>query len=204
MQVLLFTWLHNQEFYISLQKKAVEPFSSTASKNNKLEKTWADIGCSTGLLSRLAAKLNYTVTGYDIDKNSLKMASFLSRKYKNLSYEQKDFNTLNESYDVISATSLLSVVPKKEESLKKLISLLRDADSTLVLIEPTSKLTRKNVWKNISDLKSFCYYKGLLLWAKARENKAIDYKIFDSLQDITFTKEYHLDEMISITYVQKT
>ena len=140
MSTLIFLWLQNQKFYRLLQKKAVEPIGSTADA-----KIWADIGCSTGLMTRLAQSLNYTVVGYDINFFSLLLAKLLSFNLKNISYEKEDFHELSSRFDVVSATSLLSVMDEKEEALKALISLLKDSESMLILIEPTVKLTVKNV-----------------------------------------------------------
>jgi len=198
MQALIFWWLHNQAFYSTLQQQAIEPL-----QKNGQNKSWADVGCSTGLLSRLGAKLNYEVIGYDLDSLSLKIASLLSFRYSNLKYKQQDIHTLDNTFDVITATSLLSVVPHKKASLDKLLSLLKDTNANLIIIEPTSKLTRKNVWKKIHDLKSFWFYKGLLLWSKARENKAIDNNIFSDLKDVRVEQKYFLDDMVCITYIQK-
>ncbi|NQY94442.1 MAG: class I SAM-dependent methyltransferase, partial [Campylobacteraceae bacterium] len=143
------------------------------------------------------------IIGYDIDSLSLKIATLLSYAYNNVKYKKQDFNTIDITFDVITATSLLSVVPNKTKTLTKLISLLKDSNSTLILIEPTKALFKKNVWKKIDSFKSFWFYKGLLLWAKARENKAIDNDIFENLENISIKQTYFLDEMVCITYIQK-
>ena len=90
-------------------------------------------------MSRLAQKLGYDVVGYDINVFSLFMAKTLSLPFKNVRYEIKDFTTLTQKFDVVSATSLLSVVDDKSDSLDILIALLKDADSTLIIIEPTER-----------------------------------------------------------------
>jgi 2-polyprenyl-3-methyl-5-hydroxy-6-metoxy-1,4-benzoquinol methylase len=194
-----FLWLHNQVFYKNLQAKAVEPIGST-----DIIRTWADIGCSTGLMTRLAQKLNYKVTGFEINATSITLAKILSYKLKNINYKKQDFYTINSKFDIVSATSLLSVVENKKEALNKLVSLLKDNDSTLIIIEPTKNLSLKNVWKLISNIKTFWFYKGLLVWAKARENKAIDNSIFDDIKDIEIYQEYYLDDMICITHIRQT
>ena len=196
-RTIIFLWLHNQLFYKSLQKKAVSSIDTTA-----FYKSWADIGCSTGLMTRLAQKLNYKVTGFDINSISLLFAKILAYKLKNIKYKKQDFYTLNSKFDIVSATSLLSVVEDKKEALKKLLSLLKDDTSILIIIEPTEKLALKNVWKLISNVKTFWFYKGLLVWAKAREGKAIDSNLFNELKDINISKKYHLEGMVCVTYIQ--
>ena len=113
-----------------------------------------------------------------------------------------DLYTINNKFDIVSATSLLSVIDNKKEALVKLLSLLKDDNSTLIIIEPTEKLSSKNVWKLINNLKEFWFYKGLLLWAKAREGKAINNNIFKELKDVKIYQEYHLYDMICITHIQ--
>ena len=199
MSTLIFLWLHNQTFYKNLQTQALEPIASSDT-----HKKWADIGCSTGLITRLAQKLNYNVTGYDINTFSLFISKLLAYNVKNISYIKKDFFTLHASYDIVSATSLLSVVEDPEDTLHKLISLMKDNSSTLIIIEPSKYLSRKNVWKQIHNIKTFWHYRGLLLWAKARENKHIDNSIFEALKNVKLSQKYYLHDMVCVTYIQKT
>jgi len=163
---------------------------------------WADIGCSTGLMTRLAQKLGYNVVGYDLNYFSLLLAKILSFGLKNFTYVQIDFHKLEQKFDILSATSLLSVVENKEESLSKLIALLKDKSSTLIIIEPTKELTLKNVWSLVNNLQDFWFYKGLLLWTKARENKSISKNIFLKHDNIISTHKYFLHNMIRVSYIK--
>lgn len=198
-RTIIFLWLQSQTFYKELQAYAVEPIASA----QRSELTWADIGCSTGLLTRLAHRLHYHVTGYDLDAISLKVAKFLSSPLKNIHYIHQDFHTIHKKFDVVSATSLLSVVENKTESLNKLIDLLKNNDATLILIEPTDKMTVKNVQKTIVDFRTFWFYKGLLVWAKAREGKAVSTEVFENVTSIKMQHQYHINDMVRITYIKK-
>ena len=199
MSTLIFLWLHNQNFYKNLQKSVVDSIAL-----NNVSKNWADIGCSTGLMTRLAYRLDYNVIGYDINSFSLILAKLLSWGLKNIKYEKKDFHTLEKKFDIVTATSLLSVVDDKKASLVKLISLLKDEHSSLIIIEPTEQLRVKNVKKLIYNFRTFWFYKGLLLWAKARENKEIDKKLFEEINNIKVVEKYYLDGMVCVFYVQKS
>jgi len=84
----------------------------------------------------------------------------------------------------------------------KLISLLKEQDSTLIIIEATDKLSLANTWKLIKSFKTLWQYKGLLLWAKARENKAIDRQLFEALEDIKVSHEYYLEGMVCVSYIR--
>ena len=73
-------------------------------------------------MTRLAYRLKYNVIGYDINSFSLFLAKLLSWGLKNISYEKRDFHNLEKKFDIVTATSLLSVVDDKKVSLIKLIS----------------------------------------------------------------------------------
>ena len=134
---------------------------------------------------------------------SLKVARLLSFPLKNIHYLHQDFHTIHKKFDVVSATSLLSVVENKTESLQKLIDLLKKNDATLILIEPTDKMTVKNVQKTIVDFRTFWFYKGLLVWAKAREGKAVSTEVFENVASLKIQHQYHIHDMIRITYIKK-
>ena len=151
----------------------------------------------------MAHRLHYHVTGYDLDVISLKVAKLLSSRLKDIHYIHQDFHTIHNKFDVVSATSLLSVVENKTESLNKLIDLLKNNDATLIIIEPTEKMTVKNVQKTIVDFKTFWFYKGLLLWAKAREGKAVSTEVFENVASIEIQHQYHINDMVRITYIKK-
>lgn len=146
--------------------------------------------------------MNFNVTGYDTDFLSIKIAEYLFPKLENLYYLQQDFNDCNIQYDVISATSLLSVMKEKKESLKKLISLLKDQNSALIIIEPTKHLTPYNVYKFMRSQRVFWSYKALMLWALARKNRHLEDDFFKNLTDICITQTDALEGMIQFTYIK--
>ena len=193
---MIFLWLQSQTFYKNLQTSAISNIAPST-----YHQSWVDIGCSTGLLTRLAHALGYDVIGYDLNRLSLQVAKLLSFKKKNIAYKHEDFYTIEKTFDVISATSLLSVVDDKRHALNKLISLLKNTDSTLIIIEPTEKLTLKNVYALIHDFKTFWFYKGLLLWAIAREGKAIDKSIYQQIDHVQIEHSYFIEDMVSVTYI---
>lgn len=96
-------------------------------------------------MTRLVSKLNYKVIGYDINSLSIIIAKVLSFKSNNIKYIKEDFNQINDKFDIVSATSILSVVDYKKDSLLKMILLLRNEESTLIIIEPNENLSLKNI-----------------------------------------------------------
>ena len=203
MGTFIFLWLQNQYFYKNLQQNALDTIPTTSNTKSSYKKTWADIGCSTGLITRLAEKKGYQVTGYDLSTFSLLVAKLLSLGKTQIAYKKENLFHINETFTIISATSLLSVVEDKKEAIEKLISLLENKESTLVIIEPTEIMSIQNVQTHITDFKSWWYYKGLLLWAKAREGKAVDVEVFDDLEDLEITHHYHLHDMVRVSYLNK-
>ena len=194
----LFWYLQSQAFYQRIHKSAVEAADLQVSKEMK----WADVGCGIGLMSRMAYAHGYRdISSYDLDHGMIKWAKFINRKNTVLKYTQKDVMALEKKFDVISATSLLSVVPERSEVLEKLISLLKNEDSKLILIEPTEKMHVKNVWELVGNLKELYYYKMLFIWAKARQGKAVDETIFKDVKNISH--KYLFNDMVRITIIGK-
>ena len=137
MRALLFWFLQAQDFYQKLHHDALLLANTDA---HDADKEWADIGCGVGLMSTLADKKEYKVSSYDLDAQMISFAKFLHKKRPQLHFEQKDVMEITQSYDIVSATSLLSVVPKKEAVLHKLRSLLKDENSQLILRAPLKTL----------------------------------------------------------------
>lgn len=64
-------------------------------------------------------------------------------------------------------------------------------------------MTVTNVHALINNFKSWWYYKGLLLWAKAREGKSIPKSVFENLNNVNIYHKYYLDDMLEVTYIKK-
>ena len=196
MKVALFWWLQAQTFYKQLHHDAVEAAGIVESDATC---KWADVGCGVGLMSHIADGKGYKADSYDLDRGMIVLAKFLNRKRAHLSYEQQDVMQLTQRYDIVTATSLLSVVDDKKAVVNKLRSLLKNRDSKLVLIEPTEKMSVANVWKMVTGIKTFNHYKLLFVWAKAREGKAVDVVLFEDIKNIRH--HYLLEEMVRVTVI---
>ena len=196
MKVALFWYLQAQAFYRLMHQEAVRLASV---KEADTKQQWADVGCGVGLMSHIADAKGYEVHSYDLDSGMIAWAKFLNRKKLHLSYEEQDVMTLDTKFDVITATSLLSVVPERKLVLNKLQSLLKDKNSKLILIEPTEAMKVANVWKMIKSVKTFNQYKMLLVWANARQGKSVDEQIFNDIENVTH--HYVLNNMVRITVI---
>jgi len=196
MSTFIFLWLQNQHFYKNLQQTALDDIPATSNKEH-----WADIGCSTGLITRLARKKGYKVVGYDLNAFSLFIAKLLLFGQKHIEYKKENLFNIHQTFSVISATSLLSVVDNEKEALEKLISLLKNKHSSLVIIEPTKKMTVQNVQTHITGFKSWWHYKGLLLWAKAREGKFVPLSLY-SIENVSVVHKYYLFDTVRVSYLK--
>ncbi len=112
---VLFTWLQGAEFYSELHKQAVDSLPSGEGK------TWIDLDCGPGLMSRLASDKLYDVTGIDISFSMIKAARLLKKWHgSKANFKVGDLTCLSDKKaDVISAASLLAVLDDKEDALNK-------------------------------------------------------------------------------------
>ena len=180
---ILFTWLQGADFYHDLHQQAV---SLLPPGNGK---TWLDAGSGPGLVSRLAAHRGYQVTGIDTDASSIQAARLIAANQAlSIDFKTGDvFNLPPESADVVSAASLLAVLPDREKGLASLWSAVRSAGSLLV-IEPTDQMTGENASRAVQHGLPQKRIAGLQMWANARQGNIVDPAIYESLgaQSIRF------------------
>ena len=173
---LLFTWLQGADFYFDLHKQAVE---SLPIGNGGV---WLDIGCGPGLVTRLAAERNYHAIGIDTDPQMVAAARRIARRKNSpAEFELSDFTSLpGESAQVVSAASLLAVLPDREAGLHSLWRLLRPG-GTLLIVEPTHQMTSENANRAIKNGIPQKRIAGLRMWANARQGNIVDPSIYETL-----------------------
>ncbi len=174
---VLFTWLQGAEFYSDLHKQAVAALPSGEGK------IWIDIGCGPGLVSRLAAEKLYDVTGIDTDPSMIKAALRLKKWHgSTANFEINDLTYLTDKKaDVVSAASLLAVLDDKEDALNKMWASVLPK-GYLLIIEPTKLMNQENAKELIKNGLPKKRLSGLKIWATARQNRAVDTTIFDSIK----------------------
>ena len=173
---LLFTWLQGADFYFDLHKQAVE---SLPTGNGE---TWLDLGSGPGLLARLAAERGYHAIGIDTDPQMVAAAKRIARrKHSAAEFQTGDFARLPaESAHVVSAASLLAVLPDREAGLRSLWHLLHP-NGFLLIIEPTRQMTSENVAHAIQHGLPQKRIAGLRMWANARQGNIVDPAIYETL-----------------------
>jgi 2-polyprenyl-3-methyl-5-hydroxy-6-metoxy-1,4-benzoquinol methylase len=184
---LLFTWLQGADFYHDLHKQAVDLLPQG---NGQL---WLDVGSGPGLVSRLSAQRGYQVTGIDSDTTTIQTAKWIAG-IQGLSIDFKAgdvFNLPPESADVVSAASLLAVLPDREKGLCSLWSAVRPG-GYLLIIEPTDQMTSRNAEKLIQNGLPRKRIQGLRMWAAARQGNIVNPAMLETLgAEVTFTPLLH-------------
>jgi 2-polyprenyl-3-methyl-5-hydroxy-6-metoxy-1,4-benzoquinol methylase len=74
LRAILFTWMQGAKFYSDLHELAVDSIPTGK------RKTWIDIGCGPGLVSRRAASNNFSVIGIDTDASMIAAARRIAKR----------------------------------------------------------------------------------------------------------------------------
>jgi SAM-dependent methyltransferase len=131
-----FTWLSERESYRSAHAEAVAltPAGGGA---------WIDVGCGPGLVARLAARRGFSVRGFDRSPGMVRAAraqaaaEALSIRFEVAPVEE--VATHAEPADVVSAASLLFVLPDRLGAMASLWDLVVPG-GTLLVIETTPEM----------------------------------------------------------------
>ncbi len=185
---LLFTWLQGADFYFDLHKQAVD---SLPTGNGE---TWLDIGSGPGLVARLAAERGYRALGIDTDPQMVAAAKRIARRnHSPAEFQTGDFTSLPaESAQVVSAASLLAVLPNREAGLRSLWHLLCPS-GFLLIVEPTHQMTSENASRAIQNGLPKKRIAGLRMWANARQGNIVDPAVYETLgaESIRFVPLLH-------------
>lgn len=142
-----------------------------------------DAGCGPGLVARLAAARGYSATGIDISPHMIHAARRIAKREKSqANFRVADISNLpTKVADVVSAASLLAILETKRSGLRKLWKCVRPG-GTLLIVEPTNKMTVHNAEKVIEKGLPGKRTEGLRMWATAREGRAVDPEIYGELR----------------------
>jgi SAM-dependent methyltransferase len=176
----LFTWVHKADFYQDLHRQALSTIPDGASE------LWFDIGCGPGVLTRLAAAKGYLATGIDLDPAMIAAAKRIALKED--SPAQFRVGSISSvptgTAAVVSAASLLAVLPDKKLGFQTLVDMLQSG-GLLVVIEPTHLMNLHNA--NMLIQRGVVTGRGLnalRLWSWMRSGAAVDPSVLVS-PDIT-------------------
>lgn len=165
-----FAYLQGAAFYREVHGQAVALLRPGAGR------TWLDLGCGPGLVTRLAAARGYRALGRDIAPDMVAMAQRIARKTSSpASFGTDDIAAALPNggrADVVSAASLLIVLDDRSAALRQMLAHLQP-DGVLLLIETTPSMRPGAAWR---WLRQAGYTKRgwmLLLWAWVRRGQAI-------------------------------
>lgn len=161
----LFARLQAAAFYRGVHSQAVELLPDGKGRS------WLDVGTGAGLVAGLAQARGYQATGTDLDSRMLQQAKRRANgmspapTFRLVSLEELAED--RQTFDVVSAASLLAVLPDRRIALTQLLSCLTTGGSLLV-IEPSSHMTPANAaaLQRRSDLGTGAWF--LRLWAATR------------------------------------
>ena len=172
----LFSRLQDAVFYRRLHEDAASLLGAGGGR------TWLDVGCGPGLLTRIAAGAGYEALGIDRDAAMIDAARRVAGSCGVAArFEQADLATLagcEERFDVVSASSLLVVVPDPAAALRDLMDLTKPGGAVLIV--------------EAAEAMSLARAGGLLfrgelgrggvmavIWASVRSGRTLDRTIFD-------------------------
>ncbi len=164
MSAAFFTWLSRADFYASAHAEAVSLVPGGG-------RTWIDVGCGPGLVTRLAARRGYEARGYDASAVMVRAARRQAREHHlGATYEVATLEELSchsAPADVVSAASLLAVLPRRRQALEMLWGLVAPG-GTLLVVETTPEMRARRTLPLLTGRGAL----GLLLWGLARGGRS--------------------------------
>ncbi len=179
----LFTWLQGADFYHSLHAAAVDLLAPSQGQQR-----WLDVGSGPGLVARLAAARGYAAQGIDIQPAMVHAAQRIARRTGSAAtFRVGGIEALaDETAAVVSAASLLAVLPSPQAGLRALWQAVRPGGA-LLIIEPTAAMglaqARQLLRAQITGRRKYALY----LWAYARQGRAVDPAIYHTLNAASST-----------------
>jgi SAM-dependent methyltransferase len=155
-----FSWLSDAAFYASAHAQAVGLVDGG--------QTWTDVGCGPGVVALAAARRGYTVRGFDRDAAMIDAARARAASDQvTAQFDQGSLEALEARADVVSAASLLAVLPGRQRALEQLWALVSPGGALLV-IETTERLRWRATLGQLRGRGAL----GLLLWGLVRNGRS--------------------------------
>ena len=124
----LLSWAQSAEFYREFHARSIDAVGAPANAK------WLDVGCGPGLLTRLAAARGYAAAGVDVSPDMIAAARSLSGRKESYAVGSiADLVSEGAQADVVSASSVLVVVPDPGSALERLARLVRPGGSLLIV-----------------------------------------------------------------------
>ena len=164
----IFNYLHGAEFYRQFHREAAGLLPDGDGR------TWLDVGCGPGVLSRKAALRGYRVRAVDRQRAMIDAAVRRSREFQpHIEFAVSDLDAeaaRGTVYDVVSASSLLAVLPDRNAGLAKLAALAKPSGAILI-VEASRRMTPANAISVLARRRLGARSGMLLIWALARRGR---------------------------------
>jgi 2-polyprenyl-3-methyl-5-hydroxy-6-metoxy-1,4-benzoquinol methylase len=172
----LFAFLQVAGFYRDMHLEAASLLPAGDARS------WLDVGCGPGVLTRIAAERGYAAHGVDRDPEMIATAVRLAAERASAAkFEVADIEAAlagGVRYDVVSASSLLVVVADPAAALRRLISLAKP-DGRVLVVEASPEMTRSRAFAAVLR-RGFAHRAYMLqVWASARAGRALPRSTFD-------------------------
>jgi trans-aconitate methyltransferase len=195
-----FTHVQAAGFYVTLLRDALDLLPDGHGR------TLIDVGCGPGALTRLAAARGYRATGLDSDPAMIAQAGRLARRQGSSAiFTTAALGRATRAAgqaDVVTAASLLAVVPDPVVALHQLWSCVAPM-GTLLVIETSQQMTPANARRLLATGLDGPGRPFLSMWAHARNGRVIPRRLFDSLLPATPRHHPLLAGLVVATTIEK-
>lgn len=196
----LFEWLHGADFYRQFHREAAALLPSGSGR------VWLDVGCGPGVLSREAANRSYRVRAVDRAPAMIDAAVRQSRNFKQpIDFDVSDLDgeaTRGAVYDVVSASSLLTLLPDPGAALAQL-AVLTKPDGAILIIEASHQMTPVNAIRVLSSRRLGARSSMLIVWAAARMGR-MPPSLVPLNRSLTISHTPLLDGLVEASILRKT
>jgi ubiquinone/menaquinone biosynthesis C-methylase UbiE len=171
--VALFTWLSRTPVYRDIHVAAVHLLPRAARGES-----WLDLGCGPGLVTQTAADRGYSAIGIDTSAGMISAARRIAHTHgSSAQFELGSASTERPAaFDVVSAASLLFVVPDRVATAQAMWRAVRPGGS-LLIIETTASMTPAAARALDRSGWSSDDRRAITLWAAARQGRAVDPRV---------------------------
>jgi SAM-dependent methyltransferase len=186
-----FAWIQRAPFYEATHAEAVQLLPPGSGR------TWLDVGCGPGLVGRLAGRQGYDVVGVDHDPAMVRLARRLGGDRCSFEVGALGPGLVQVQADVVSAASLLIVLPDPREGLGHLWHCVKPG-GTLLVVETTAAMTPEGAQRVVGR-----QHPALFLWARARRGRAVAPSLLDELDVASRRHRFLLQGLVQAWALQK-
>ena len=189
-----FAWVQSSPAYRQLHLEAVHHLPPGQGRS------WLDVGCGPGLMTRLAADHGYQAHGIDHDPAMIDAARRLSRT-DSCRFTVGDLTQPLPQSDVVCAASLLCQLPDPEAGLELLWEAVRPG-GTLLIIETAALMTPQRA-RTATASRDRRSRQVLTAWARARQGRNLPAGLWANLPEASVSAVPLLDGCVQAVFIDR-